>query len=375
MTMLTADAVIARAREATSYSGECDASLREGLEVTLAAFAAAPMTAEAKASVSETIVNDLIMRFRIEDFLSRNPEIEEQEIKGPLLVTSVPRSGTTATLAMLGLDPRFRYTRDWELREPLPPPVFGEEDRDPRAIAARERSAMMDQSIHLYDPDGPEEDLVAIAGYDMRQFHARYPMRQEYLDWYIADDFRSVYRLHERLLKLLQWRRPPNFWLLKAPPHLLRFEAFAERYPDSRIIMTHREPTKTIPSIASMYDMLYNMVCEPGTVDKAWIGRRCLEFWSRGMQIAMRARDKLGEDRFLDVYNRDLVADPIGTFEQLYDQLGFKIDAKLRVRLEDYHQRNAKGAHGTHSYSLEEYGLSEKKINEAFSEYRDRFGI
>ena len=164
----TADEMIAEATEATGWTGGVDAGLREGLERTLLGFAEAPLTEPARADAVNAMRGDLATRFRIEQFLADHPEIEEQQIEGPLIVTSVPRSGTTATLAMLGLDPRFRYTRDWEIKQPLPPPVLGQEVSDPRAAAARKRAAAMDQSIHLHDPDGPEEDMIAIAAFDMR---------------------------------------------------------------------------------------------------------------------------------------------------------------------------------------------------------------
>jgi hypothetical protein len=375
MSVPTADDIIAKATQQTGWGGGVDADLRVGLERTLRGFAGAPLTETARAAAIDATLADLVMRFRIEQFLADNPEIEQQEIEGPLFVTSVPRSGTTATLAMLALDPRFRFTRDWEIRQPLPPPVWGEEESDPRAVAARKKAGLIDQSIHLSDPDGPEEDLIALAGYDMRQYHGRYPMPMEYLDEYIEDSFRSMYRFHEKALKLLQWKRPPNHWLLKSPPHLFRFEAIVEQYPGSTIVMTHRDPVRMIASVSSMYEMIYGMVCPPDAVDNASIGRRCLDFWARGMEIALRARDKLGEDRFADVHNRELVADPVGTLEKLYDRLGYVMDEGTRERILDYNRRNAKGAHGEHKYTVEKYGLTEAEINAAFAEYNERFGL
>lgn len=371
----TADEIIEQACRETGWTGGVEPRLREGLEQNLAAFAAAPILPEVRASAFATLVSDLVKRFRIEQFLADHPEIEQQEIEGPLIVGSMARSGTTATVAMLALDPRFRFARDWELREPLPPPVLGEEDSDPRAVAARQRAATMDQSVHLYDPDGPEEELVVLAGYDMRQSHQRYPMPDQYLDWWMADDCSSLYALHEKVLKLLQWKRPPNHWLLKSPPHLFRFEAIVRQYPGSTIVMTHREPTKTIGSACSLFELMYSNICPPGAITKEWIGERCLDFWGRGMDIALRDRDLLGEDRFADVWNRDLVADPIATFEKLYDRLGYTIDDAMRARLQEYHRKNAKGAHGAHTYTLEEYGLSEERVNARYAEYNERFGF
>ena len=113
----------------------------------------------------------------------------------------------------------------------MPPPVAGEEDQDPRVIAARAAAKDYDKpEMHLFDPDGPEEDLVYFAGLNMRAYHGALPMPDEFLDWWMADDFASTYTCHARVLKLLQSRRPPYLWLLKAPVHVFKLEAFAAQY-------------------------------------------------------------------------------------------------------------------------------------------------
>lgn len=374
-TVMSVEDVIDRARQATGYQTALDAGLIEGIEMNLKGFADAPLTQQARDQAIQGVVNNLTMRMRIESYLAEHPEIEDQEIEGPLIVTSMPRTGTTASVAMLALDPRFRFTRAWELQSPLPPPVLEEEENDPRVLAARAAAGAVSSSIHLFEPDGPEEDLVSMAGYDMRHYYGRYPMPEEYLEWYFADDFSSVYRFHARLLKLLQWRHGPNRWLLKAPPHLRRFKAIVKQYPKARIVMTHRDPVTAVCSNASLSAMLYESICPPGAVSKEWTGKRALDFWSKTMEAALQQREELGEEYFVDLYNSDLVADPIGTFEKLYEQLGYTIDADLRAKLEDYHARNAKGAHGEHTYSAEEYGLDPAEIRAAFKGYIDRFGL
>jgi hypothetical protein len=47
----------------------------------------------------------------------------------------------------------------------------------------------------------------------------------------------------------------------------------------------------------------------------------------------------------------------------------------MREGLEAYNRRNAKGAHGEHRYTPEEYGTSREEIREAFADYIERFGL
>jgi hypothetical protein len=348
----------------------------EGLERNAAAFAKLPLTPQARAAARAKLVADLANRLRIENWATSHPAATVGRIEGPLLVCGLPRTGTTATVAMLALDPRFRFLRGWEATSPIPPPVAGQEDRDPRARAAREAARSYDQAaLHLFDPDGPEEDLVMLAGLDMHGLHGAYPMPDDYIDWWLGEDFVSTYAYHERTLKVLQSQRPPSLWLLKAPPHIFKLEAFAARYPEARFVMTHRDPAKLVASVASLYQDFYQRQCLPGSIDKAWTGRRCLDFWAEGARRGLAARERIGDHRFIDVYNSDLVRDPIGTFEKLYDALGWVIDAELRRRLEAYHRRNAQGAFGRHLYTPEEYGLSEPAIRAGFRDYVKRFGL
>jgi hypothetical protein len=349
---------------------------REGLERSLAAFPKLPLLPEAREASIGKIIHDLSMRLRIVRWLKDNPEIEAQPIEGPVFVIGLPRTGTTATVGMMALDERFRFLRAWEGASPMPPPVAGEEDRDPRVIAARKAAAGSDHAhMHIVDPDGPEEDLAMMAGLDMRSYHGTLPMPDDYIDWWMNSDFTSFYAFEERVLKLLQSRRPPHLWLLKSPPHLLRLREILRQYPDAKIVVTHRDPVKVIGSVASLHTALHEARCVPGSVDRAQVGRRQLALWAEGMRRFLAVRDEVGEDRFIDVRNDDVVKRPIATFERIYDHLGMPLTSPLRARLEDYNSRNAPGAFGTHRYTAEEYGLTDAAIRAAFRDYGERFGL
>ena len=378
MDQFSPEQLMAEAVAATGFSDFGADGFREGLDRNVAAAATLPITPQSRAALRGKLVADLSMRLRIEAWIAARPECQSQPVEGPVLVCGLPRTGTTATVAMLALDDRFRFLRAWEGADPVPPPIAGEEASDPRAPKGwgeGRGGGGASAAMHLSDPNGPEEDLALLAGLDMRNFHGMYPMPDDYMDWWVNDDFASTYAYHERVLRLLHSRRPPHLWLLKAPPHIFKLEAFATRYPDTKFVMTHRDPAKLVPSVASLYHHLYSSRCEPGAVTKSWTGARCLDFWAEGVRRGLAARERIGEHRFVDVWNRDVVRDPIGTFEKLYDALGFDLSPALRDRLAAYHQRNAPGAFGEHAYTAEEYGLSRATIRSAFRDYVERFDL
>jgi hypothetical protein len=373
---LTADEAIIRAVEAAGSEDFGPEGWREGLALSLDAFARIPLTEHARKAATDKVVQDLTTRLRVEQWYKNHPETADQRIEGPVFVVGMPRTGTTAMVAMLALDDRFRFLRGWEGASPMPPPVAGEEDADPRVLAARAAAKDYDKPhVHLFDPDGPEEDLVFLAGINMHAYHGAYPMPDDYVAWWLAEDFASTYAYHERILKMLQSRRPPHLWLLKSPPHLPKLAMIARQYPDAKFIMTHRDPIKLIPSVASLHYMLHEERSLPGRLDKVATGRKLLAFWQECARRGLAARAAIGEDRFIDVHNDDVVNAPLETFERVYAHLGLELTPSLRGRLADYSSRNAPGTFGKPRYTLEEYGLSEGAIRKGFSEYLDRFGF
>jgi len=374
--MLGVDEARARARAMTGLAPFSAPGFDEGLHRTLDAFARIPLLPEARAAAEARVVADLAQRTRIEQAFARSPRIRETPVEGPILVFGLPRTGTTATVAMMALDARLRFLRAWEASEPLPPPVLAEEARDPRALAARASAAgYTNQAQHLFDPDGPEEDMVMLAGLDMASYHGAYPMPDDFIDWWIARDFAPTYALHEKVLQILHSERPPHLWLVKAPVHLFQLEAFAQTYPDARFVMTHRDPAKVIASDASLRYRLHGERCPASSLDKTAYGPKLCAFWRRGMDRALAARRAIGEDRFVDLRNEDLVRDPVGTFEALYRALGMEMTGDMRSAIADYLARNARGAHGEHRYTAEEYGTSAGHIRGTFADYCDRFGV
>jgi Sulfotransferase family len=73
-------------------------------------------------------------RLLIEDALRGHPEILEERIERPVIVTGLPRSGTTHLVNLLASDDRFHSLPLWESYEPLPLPgeAAGADGIDPR---------------------------------------------------------------------------------------------------------------------------------------------------------------------------------------------------------------------------------------------------
>ncbi len=275
---------------------------------------------------------------------------------------------------MMSLDPQFRGLRQWEQMQPCPPPTTEGEATDPRRLQlARENEQLSPElkAMHLYEVDATVEDtwLLGMAFHGQQYTVPVYG----YHAWWRTADLTPTFRYHRRVVTLLQSQRPPDLWLFKAPHHNFDLEAIVAAYPDARFVMTHRDPAKSVPSWASIVSTIFPE--SQGPRDLHRVGREVSEHLRVGVEHAIAARSRLGEDRFLDVHHRDLIADPMGTVRAVYEFLGFELRPPVEQRLRDWQEANRSGAHGTHRYTAEQFGLSTAQLRSDYDFYVRHFDV
>jgi len=222
-------------------------------------------------------------------------------------------------------------------------------------------------AMHIWDFDATVED-VELLGLEFRCQEFTWPVFS-YHKWWRDSDMTSAYRYHRRAAVLLQSQRPPNQWLLKAPYHCFHIDAILAAYPDTKFIMTHRDPVKSIPSNMSFLASVF----PPGVLeahDLTEFGPHSAEHLRVGVERAIQSRRRLGADRFLDIYHREM-----GTLDRIYDFLELELDRTTRKAMEEWHQANRSGAHGIHQYSSDQFGLSKDRIRSDFAFYTAEFDV
>jgi hypothetical protein len=152
--------------------------------------------------------------------------------------------------------------------------------------------------------------------------------------------------------------------MLKSPHHLTAVDTVLDTFPGCKIVMTHRSPTKAVPSYASMVCAIsgqYSDEVDPKAVGPYWRDR----FVTALSQYEdVRAKRP---DRFVDVKFQDVVSDPVGTATRVMGELGLPAD---RDALEAYMTRNEEQRHGSHTYTAEDFGLAEAGLEQDFAFYQ-----
>ncbi len=204
----------------------------------------------------------LCNRLLLQEYRRRYPQIADQVIRRPLFITGLPRTGSTLLHALLALDVSCRAPLTWEVMHPAPPPESSSYNTDPRIATTARELKWLDiimpgfKKAHMIDARLPQE-CIAITGHSFISyvFESMYFV-YSYRAWHESQDKRPAYECHEQFLQHLQWRAPGTHWVLKAPSHLFTLETLLQVYPDARIVLTHRDPLKVLPSCASFTEVL-----------------------------------------------------------------------------------------------------------------------
>jgi hypothetical protein len=378
------DRVVADARDVDGLSDFGDDSYREPLEKLLWSLQhEAQLNAIGRPVLRQRVVDILSTRLRVQAYLERYPEIREEQILEPLVIVGLPRTGTTMLHRTIAADPRMYAPLWYEVRFPCPALDWDFTAQGDRRIveAKAEVQAMVDANpgllaIHPMDAMGPDEDIMLLEqsfySFNMQAF-ANIP---SFDTWIEAQDHTAGYEYFRLLLQFLQWQKkrsgqPGERWALKAPHHLHYMDLVFKVFPDARVVQSHRDPVETIPSLASLIAgvwVIYSDVADPKEVGSQWARK-----FARGMTHTMAVREQLGEGRFLDLWFRDTVSQPLEEIRKIYDFLGMKLIPEARAEMSQWQEFNRRELRPPHEYTLEEFGFTEEALKRQFRAYRERF--
>ena len=327
------------------------------------------------------LINLLSNRLRIEDVFKRHPEILKEEIRGPIFITGVARSGTTKMQRMIAADPQLQKLPLWRLMNPVslgPTPPGGV---DPRITATEQLSAMMRDHYpdfyagHPMNATEPDEEAF-MAELAMRgSFNSHATRIPTFHHWMDSQDYTQWYMYLYKMLQFYQWedgslKKP---WLLKAPAHLGFISTLFKIFPNATLVTCHRDPVITTASIAKLSAAGMRMYSDH--IDPQALGRFELECWSRHFQRYMAQRPALeSTHRFVDVSYAEITGNAVAAIERVYATAGIPFAETSRAAMMQWEASNPPGKHGKHSYSLEWCGLTADQVRAAFAAYLDRFG-
>jgi hypothetical protein len=315
-------------------------------------------------------------RLLLQRDLSLHPEIAQHEIRSPLFVLGLPRTGTTFLHTLLSADPENRAPLTWEVMEPSPPSDVEKNHRIRRtsqSLACLEWMAPNFRQLHPVGAHLPQECVGLMSpSFLSDQFDTMYNVLG-YREWFFQQDLQTAYAFHRRFLQHLQERKNGRRWVLKAPTHMFALPTLLATYPDALFIQTHRAPVEAITSVSSLITILRRVFSD--VVDPMKIGEEALYRWSSTLSKFLPQRDRLPPERVLDISYLEFRRDPIGTVRRIYEYFGWPFPAAAENRMRNVLAEQPQDLHGFHRYEPAQFGLRPEHEQEFFSDYCERFSV
>jgi hypothetical protein len=140
-------------------------------------------------------------------------------------------------------------------------------------------------------------------------------------------------------------------------------------FPDARFVMTHRDPTDVILSVADLYaDIIATFTDD---IDRRYIGRLNVENWSLGMERTMQFRANGADGRFYDIDFRAMQIDPVGEVKRLYAWLGEPVGAPFENRMRSWWAQAAAEREPSSRADPAEFGIDLDRVRTRFRQYTE----
>ncbi len=380
---LRVDALLERARRKTKLDTLDDPQVLERLAVALDVLEReAALTPFGRLITREHFVSVLVTQLRLHAWKQARPDIFAAAQPRIVFITGLARSGTTHLQRMLAELPGARSLLTWEALEPIPPPSWQPPPAgrpDPR-IAKAEQSARGLKTIspdfyvvHPMEADIPEEEVMVMQHSLLSWVLETTYHVPSFTAWVEAQDQRPSYRLLADVVAHLQFQRPGEFWILKAPYHLGSLDALFDVFPHASVVHCHRDPAQTVPSFCSLVAHGWGIASDH--IDPLALGRQWSEKLARMTDRALAVRAARHDAKLFDVDYRALVRDPLAVAERLCRDLALPYGPDARSRLEQHVQAHPQHRYGVHRYEPADFGLSEASLHARFAAYMQRFDL
>ena len=255
----------------------------------------------------------------------------------PIFILGHWRSGTTLLHELLVLDPRHTYPDTYACFAPNHFLLSNHFIRPCLGLLLPSRRPIDNMAAGW---SRPQEDEFALCNMGLPSpyltivFPNHPPQNQEYLDMKGVGP-ESLKRWQEGLnwfLRCITLQTPKRI-VLKSPAHTSRIKVLLDLFPDARFVHIVRDPYVIFPSTMNLWKRLYR---DQGLQIPTYEGLEEHVFQSmlRMYEAFDEQRPLISAGRFSEVRYEDLVRDPLGQMQRIYDDLELDDFQSVRPALE-----------------------------------------
>ncbi|MEJ7928069.1 sulfotransferase [Sphingobium sp. AN641] len=332
-----------------------------------------------RSKLQEKFVDLLVQRLWFAADLAAHPEIAREQIVSPLIILSLPRTGSTKLHRMLGATGDFQTLKFWQTMKFARVPGASDGGVGQRIQDVRDYEAWMYRQspdmlvghpLHAQEPE--EECYLMEATYRHPAIFGMYDA-PSFAAWIAQADLQPAYDYLVSIIKYLQWQNgsPPKPWLFKDPNHLGQEDFLTAAYENPRFIVTHRDPVKCVPSVTSTVMASRGIFSDLD--NRHMFASKMLGHLSSAMDRHMAWRARNPHIQVLDLAFRDVVRDGQAVARTVYEFAGIDLSPNALSAIRGWEADNPKGKHGEARYSAEDVGSTDAEIAQTFSGYTTAF--
>ena len=368
---LTADELLARARELTGID-LVDEAAAEPLEVLVSAYNNdACLHKEGMGAIEKKLLRLLCNRLRMQRDFAAHPEIAEVEIKSPTFVYGQLRSGTTKVQKLLAASGDFLYLPFWWTFHPSL--LTGERTESPqqRIDEASEYIRWFDAMSpaaklgHRFQALEPEEESLILEHSLISGVYIAFNTMTSYMQWYATQNPVITVKYLRDQLKYLQWQAGIDKpWVLKSPLWVGLEPFILEVFPDANLVMTHRDPNQTIPSLFRLLDTFHAPFShKKPEYETLRVGL------AMGMEQHLANRKTRPDMRILDIAYPEITGSSDALAAKVYDFCDMTFSDEAAEHIKKWEADNPIHKLGAFQYSQVDYQLTPEIINGDFAGY------
>jgi omega-hydroxy-beta-dihydromenaquinone-9 sulfotransferase len=323
------------------------------------------------------------------------PKFKKVDVKRPVFILGVPRSGTTHLQRVLAKDKaNFAPIKTWEIV--FAPSVtqrkvftlLAELDRRVFFGLQRRWLGVVDRFIfHRADDfhrislfEGEEDELLLLWIFSTLFLIVPFPFTDDFWNYIYFDqrmpgpDKKRIMGYYKKCIQRhLYFHGTDKFFLSKNPMFSVKIRSILETFPDARIINTVRNPLHIVPSVFSLFDFLMGAFGSKFTELRNF-DKDMLEIMEQYFLHPIDIGDTLTAENWLYVKFDDLIRDLGKSIRDIYGPFGLALTEDFAAVLED-EVAKAKKYKSAHVYSLEKYNLSRERIVADFARVFEKFGF
>lgn len=325
------------------------------------------------AAMQSRLVRILSNRLRMQRDFQAHPEIAAEKIDAPIFICGMARTGSTKTQKLLAASGDFNWLPYWQVLNPSL--LSGERNESPQAriedteAFARwfDAASPETKAGHAFEAHEPEEESFIFEHCLRSATFLGWAPLQQYLEWLFTQDLTAQFIHLRDTLKYLQWQglaSASRRWVLKCPLYSGLEPLLLSVFPDARLVMTHRHPLVTMPSSLRLLECFHVPYTTARPDPEYFINGQ-----AAGINAHLQCRAALPAGTFLDVGFEELVNDVAAVARRIYAFCGLSASDHALRNVTAWNDANPQHRRGKHSYSLADYGLSERRVDELFAPY------